>query len=224
MPTTWTIRHTNQVAAVNTDADSIVLSDSGGDYGVKRSDTNAVVVADGAGMTWVATGIYEYTFTVPEEGLNYAYSIEADNSGTITFTTGTLTHNTQWVTDAVADAYMQRRYGADDWWTSGASHAKILTTAQRDLIDAGKWILPNTASGGTVPDQIKTAVCEQALMRMQHEQGIDQRPALQAMGVSWAGIVKERYVMAGDIPISLKAANALKSYREFGEGFKFDSE
>ena len=224
MATTWTIRHINQVAAVNVNADSIVMSDTNSDFGVKRNDTDAVVVIDGAGMLNVGTGLYEFTFTVPEEGLTYGYSIEADNSGTITFTTGTLTQNSQWVTDTVGDTYFSTRFGADDWWTSGADHSKSLTTGQRDIVDSDEWILPNTAVGDTVPEQIKVAVCEQALLRLQNEQGLDQRAGLQSMNVTWAGMVKERYEDVGGIMISSKAVDALRDYRKYKEGFVFSSE
>jgi hypothetical protein len=65
-----------RVEGVLTDPTSIVLSDATGTYGVKRNDTNAVVVADGTAMTKVSTGIYSYTFTEPAAGLSYTSWIE----------------------------------------------------------------------------------------------------------------------------------------------------
>jgi hypothetical protein len=58
------------------DVTSVVLSDPTGTYGVKRNDTDAVVVADGTAMTKVSTGVYRYTFAEPEIGLTYTAQIE----------------------------------------------------------------------------------------------------------------------------------------------------
>jgi hypothetical protein len=51
-----------KVDGVLTDVTTATLSDPTGTYGVKRDDTDAVVVADGTAMTRVDTGTYEYTF------------------------------------------------------------------------------------------------------------------------------------------------------------------
>ena len=60
-----------KINGVLTDATSVVLSDSGATYGVRRKDTSAVVVAAGTAMTHGATGTYSYSFTDPEAGLTY---------------------------------------------------------------------------------------------------------------------------------------------------------
>jgi len=52
-----------EVEGVLTDVTSAKLSDSTGTYGIKRNDTDAVVVADGTAMTKSATGTYQYSFT-----------------------------------------------------------------------------------------------------------------------------------------------------------------
>lgn len=54
------------------------LSDPTGTYGVKRDDTDAVIVADGTAMTKVGTGVYTYSFDEPEgeTGLTYTYWVE----------------------------------------------------------------------------------------------------------------------------------------------------
>lgn len=77
------------IDGVLTDPDSIVLSDSGGTYGVKRTDTDAVVVADGTAMTQVSTGVYSHTFTDPAPGLTYQYVIEAVYGGVTSYEGGT---------------------------------------------------------------------------------------------------------------------------------------
>ena len=61
---TRTIRKTWKVSGVLADVTTAKMSDPTGTYGVKRNDTNAVVVADGTAMTKTATGTYEYSFTV----------------------------------------------------------------------------------------------------------------------------------------------------------------
>lgn len=57
-----TIHQTFQVGGVLTDVTTAKLSDPTGTYGIKRNDTDAVVVADGTAMTKTATGTYEYVF------------------------------------------------------------------------------------------------------------------------------------------------------------------
>lgn len=70
-------------AGVLYDPDSVVLSDETSTYGVKRTDTDAVVVANDTAMSKLRTGVYSYTFTDPAAGLTYAYSVEwVDGSNT----------------------------------------------------------------------------------------------------------------------------------------------
>jgi hypothetical protein len=65
------IRKVFKVDGVPTNVTSALLSDPTGTYGVKRNDTNAVVVADGTAMTLVSTGTYQYEFT---DAVNVAYT------------------------------------------------------------------------------------------------------------------------------------------------------
>ena len=65
-----------KVDGVLTDVTSAKLSDPTGTYGVKRNDTDAVVVADGTAMTKQSTGVYTYTFTEPTTDLVYTYYVE----------------------------------------------------------------------------------------------------------------------------------------------------
>jgi len=58
-----TISQTFKVAGVLTNVSSAKLSDPTGTYGIKRNDTEAVVVADGTNMTNSATGTYDYVLT-----------------------------------------------------------------------------------------------------------------------------------------------------------------
>lgn len=57
------IQKTWRVEGVLTNVTTAKLSDPTGTYGIKRNDTDAVVVADGTNMTLSSTGVYEYSFT-----------------------------------------------------------------------------------------------------------------------------------------------------------------
>jgi hypothetical protein len=56
------IQKTWRVDGVLTNVTTAKLSDPTGTYGIKRNDTDAVVVADGTNMTNPSTGVYEYSF------------------------------------------------------------------------------------------------------------------------------------------------------------------
>ena len=71
-----TIERQFLIDGVLADVTSAVLSDPEGDYGVKRDDTDAVIVADGAAMTKTLPGIYRYTFAEPADELTYTYWIK----------------------------------------------------------------------------------------------------------------------------------------------------
>mgnify|MGYP001301381234 CR=1 FL=1 len=61
--TTRLISKTWSVDGVLTNVTTAKLSDPTGTYGIKRNDTDAVVVADGTSMTNSSTGVYDYSFT-----------------------------------------------------------------------------------------------------------------------------------------------------------------
>jgi len=64
----------------------MTLSDSTGAFGVKRNDTDAVVVADGTAMTEVSEGVYQYEFTDPANDLIYTIAFElVEESQTLRF-------------------------------------------------------------------------------------------------------------------------------------------
>lgn len=54
----------------------VKLSDPTGAFGVRRTDTGEIVVADAVSMTKSSTGQYTYTFTEPEASLTYEYWVE----------------------------------------------------------------------------------------------------------------------------------------------------
>lgn len=74
--TTKTIQFTFKIGSVLTDATNAVMRDPTAAFGVRRTDTNAIIVAAGVAMTHLATGLYACTFTEPTQGLNYEYWVE----------------------------------------------------------------------------------------------------------------------------------------------------
>lgn len=76
-----TIDFTWRVDGELTDVTSVVLSDEGATYGVKRSDTDEVVVAAGTALEKIATGTYRYSFADPAANLDYEYWLEVVYNG-----------------------------------------------------------------------------------------------------------------------------------------------
>lgn len=95
-----TIRQVFKVNGVPTDVVSAVLSDPTGTYGVKRTDTDEVVVADGTEMLRVDTGTYEYQFD-DEVGVPYTAFVE--------FLYGSSTYFFESDFDARADVFIGSR-------------------------------------------------------------------------------------------------------------------
>lgn len=75
IPFTWTIDGTL------TNATSVVMSDPTNTYGLKRTDTDAILVANNTALTNVSPGVYQYNLTDPEDGLSYDYWIKVTYSG-----------------------------------------------------------------------------------------------------------------------------------------------
>jgi len=90
--TTIRIVQTFKVDGVLTDVTSAKLSDADALFGVKRNDTDAIVVADDTAMTNVSTGVYKYEFTAPAAGLTYTGSLEFVYSGETTYKLFTVDH------------------------------------------------------------------------------------------------------------------------------------
>lgn len=78
---TTTLQFTFTVDGAPADASAVVLRDPTSAYGVKRTDTSAVVVAAGTAMTHAGTGQYSYTFTDPAPDLVYNYWVEVTYDG-----------------------------------------------------------------------------------------------------------------------------------------------
>ena len=58
---------------VDPDSNEVWLDDPDGVYGVKRTDTDAIVVARLTELTRLSVGVYEYEFVEPATGLQYEY-------------------------------------------------------------------------------------------------------------------------------------------------------
>lgn len=81
----------NKVTGEAVAVTSVTLSSYDEAYGVKRNDTDAVVVADGTAMTCISTGRYRYEFDDPADDLTYTYCLEIVYSGETYWITGTIT-------------------------------------------------------------------------------------------------------------------------------------
>jgi hypothetical protein len=81
---TRTITQEFRVGGVLTNATSVKLSDPDDVYGIKRNDTDAVVVANNTAMTNPSTGVYTYTFTAVVN-VSYTAYIEFSYGGDTIF-------------------------------------------------------------------------------------------------------------------------------------------
>ena len=134
-----TITFRNKKDGVLYDPSSIVLSASDSSYGVKRNDTDAVVVVDGTAMTKSATGVYTYTFTDPADDLTYTYSAEiVENAG------------------ETASFFAFQLDGPESAAEPTSDHRYSINTLASQL--RGEFDVDDNASGGTIPARFKTAI------------------------------------------------------------------
>ncbi len=122
-----------------------------------------------------------------------------------TITVGT----NSWVTLAEADALAEERLGVD-LWDAAADPKKnaALIQAYRQISNHPDFDIP----AASTDDVVKQAQFEQALFLTKNTEGADQRAALQAMGVTKAGVVKEDYKSgAGAAPAIAPDARSLLS-------------
>jgi hypothetical protein len=73
---TKTVQFRFDVSGTLTDVTSVVLRDVTATFGLRRTDTLAVIVPAGTALTRLSVGLYALTFTEPAAGLNYEYVIE----------------------------------------------------------------------------------------------------------------------------------------------------
>lgn len=133
-----------KVEGVLTDVTSVVLADPTNAYGVKRTDTGAVVVAAGTAMSHDATGVYSYTFTEPAAGLTYQwYAKVTDTDGSVDYilltSQGTAAEDglPRYLTLAEALALATSLLGVTAWTAAGAvAQNAALAAATFDLDNA----------------------------------------------------------------------------------------
>jgi hypothetical protein len=109
------------VDGVLTNVTTAKMSDPTGTYGIKRNDTDAVVVADGTNMTNVSTGVYEYSFEDIQDIAYTAYVEFVYASSTFHFEidiparaeTGTMVASYSMLTDRVGHFLYGIRTGFD---------------------------------------------------------------------------------------------------------------
>ncbi len=71
-----TLSFTAKINGSLVDVTSITLDDQHDDFGVRRLDTLDTVVAAGTTVPRLSLGTYAYTFTDPEPGLTYEYTVK----------------------------------------------------------------------------------------------------------------------------------------------------
>lgn len=121
----------NYVDGSLTDATTVLLSDPGGTYGIRRMDDYTASVADGTAFTKEATGHYEYDFDPPALGVEYEAQIEVtQTSGNVDrwtheikvrgvvdanepyVTRANLTEQVPWIDDLLAPLHGQNDFRA----------------------------------------------------------------------------------------------------------------
>jgi hypothetical protein len=133
------IRKVFKVDNVPTDVTSAVLSDPTNAFGVKRNDTNAVVVANNTAMTRVSAGTYEYEFS-DITGVSYTayvemvyagstYNFEVDFAARTSPNSGTVSYL------SLVDRVGRYLFGGD----AGASYAADQLTKIGDCIHDGLY-------------------------------------------------------------------------------------
>lgn len=120
-----------------------------------------------------------------------------------------------WISVNQADTYMTTRSGAAGVWLTGSDKAAALVTAQRQLAACGKFDFSAVATPGTGedwPQEMRDAVCEQALFVLIHQGDADRRQGLLAQGVVSAGVIQESWAGGPRVPISPYAEAMLAPY------------
>lgn len=114
-----------------------------------------------------------------------------------------------WVTVAEAGTYFEARLNSTAWTGASATEKiQALIMAYRQL-NAAEYSFPSVAV-----DAMKYAQFEQALFLLAYSSDIDARTALQAQGVTEAGIVKEKYSGGVSLPICAAAKSFIEDYED----------
>ncbi len=111
-----------------------------------------------------------------------------------TITVGT----NSWVTELVANDFMESRMGAAEYWADGESNNEAALITAYKWLNAGDYSFPDTAT-----QAMKDAQCEMALFLLQQQPDLDLRMGLQVQGVISAGVVKERYKFDNSVELPI---------------------
>ena len=178
-----TIRKTFKVGSTLTDMTSVELARADAVYGVKRTDTDAVVVASGTAMTKQSTGVYEHTFADPASGLEYAYSIKYVYAGATYYFPGEF--------DGPVDGYCARGdienlngiNNVSKWSdldndadaTKITDRIAVAIAAVGDKLDAelrySRYAIP-VANSGTTPTVIRDLCAQMAAVWLYESRGV----------------------------------------------------
>lgn len=155
-----------KLGGVLTDATSVVLSDSAAAYGVRRTDTLAIVVAANTAMTHASTGVYQYTVTDPANGLTYQWSAKVVYAGSTYYFAFTATGPSAvpFVGRYTSTTLLKQRFGTlnvqtySDTESNGVEDALAEQSAiqwAEDDIDSyftgWRYTIPFTATGSALP-------------------------------------------------------------------------
>jgi len=162
------------------------LSSPNADFGLKRLDTEAVVVSDGTSYTHVSGGKYAATFTEPADDLIYRYYVECEY-GDITYylpRTTNLIDSAYLAIGRYTDSYqIEQAFGIDNLhkWLAIDDHDEAVDYALRayrfiadaeaevdDLLRGGPCTVPFTV----VPSVISKIATNMAAVRMYEARGV----------------------------------------------------
>ena len=188
------------------DPTSIVLSDPTGAYGVKRNDTDAVVVADGAAFTNIGVGIYEKSWTDPAADLTYTayaeYVIGGETYWTPKTVIGTPSSSNPVTTDEAKD-HCRVTTAADDTligglitaattWAERYTRRQFITSTETQYFDdfADPMILEWSPLSSAVVQYYDTAAVLQTLAAANYTVDTTASPGRirLAYGYSWPAV------------------------------------
>jgi len=173
-----TLRRTYRIGGVLTDMDTVILNDGADAYGIKRNDTDAVIVVHDTAMTWESTGVYIHTFDDPAFNLTYDFVVQVTKGGVTFVDSGqvlgpivaTEELGSSYITVAEFQTYIYNRVtgnvvdAATDREIEAASiqaSASIdqLNIVGEKLVDTQTSQFPRTGQSA-VPQEVKDACCD----------------------------------------------------------------
>ena len=198
---TVTVTKPTFIGGVLANITSIKLSDATGTYGVKRDDTDAVVVADGTAMVNSSTGLYTYSFTAPASGLTYTAAFEMVYQGATTRTTNTFTDPTASLSEPTTSWTYESLYTEVEARSSlSSADAKVcVDLAYMEFIRSYDWSFLRPVSSLSVEEDDETTALPAnyggIIGKFYYESGAGYR-FLTEVTPEWIG---ERLAAGGDV-------------------------